>query len=249
MSTTIIYIGEYAAGQLIETQDCTITFNEYGIASAVLHFESLWDDAPALVSAVGVHPDFNWLFRKTADIKRAGGNTAEIVITFEGVSPEQDEDAEPVYSLENAVTNAPIETHPDFETFAGTWTNDGSNPNGARFITDVLDMNKGKFLGFVPTPGEANPKAGVTDFLVPSLIYSETRTYSGLALSALAIDMNKIGKIDTPPPSNVLPTVASPRNWLLFACNASQVGGGIKVDKKWRLSGPRGWDEDIYDYA
>ena len=62
----------------------------------------------------------------------------------------------------------------------------------------------------------------------------------------VASDMNNLGYIDTPPNVGKFVKVAAGRDWLLVTCSVDQVGDGSKSTREWMLSGPEGWDPDIY---
>jgi hypothetical protein len=246
--SSIIWRGSEHLATLLEDVPAQIEFNEDGIASATLAYSCLWENAADLVGQITRHPDYYWLKRKTATISREEACLARASISFEGVPPQtsefgEDDASDPTYSLSGDLSTEPIETHPTFADFAGT-VNAPNVANGASFVQAGED--RGRFLGFLPKD-VANPKAGVRSYLEPALTYSETRVYSNINGSFSGASMNKLGKIDDPPSSKVLPTVSENRSWLLSSCNIESVGDGFKVTRSWRLSGRNGWDEDIYE--
>jgi len=254
------WVGESLA-TLLPDVPSTIEFDDIGIASAELVYSCDWDVAVPLVSAITVHPDYDFLKRKTASIQREEANMAKVSIKFEGIDPsgggDPDEAVRTEYTLEGSSSSEPIEAHPEFEdNIAGK----PSSPlNGALFVDPITgeqsDRDNGdgndllagvfsKFQCVSPTP--SHPKFGIKSYQEKGFVYTEVKTYSSASAASISINMNGIGTINTPPASDILPTVNSPRNWILSSCTAVIVGSGVKVTRSWMLSGRRGWDPDIY---
>lgn len=233
MLSNIIWQNGQAIATLLEDVPQEIVFDSWGVASSTLYYSANYDLAPGLVSGLLVHPQFPWLIMKKAVIRREEANLAKISVAYEGIPPATDDRK---YSMKGVTETSPIESHKNFIKFAGTPT---SPAPGAVFDQD------GRFKGFIATTSGStpNPKAGIKSYLSPSISYQEVRTCgSGVNIEGMAANL---GKIDTPPTSNVYVTVTG-RNWLLAAIDGEQIGLGVKVTRNWRLSGPRGWDQDIY---
>jgi hypothetical protein len=136
---------------------------------------------------------------------------------------------------------------------AGDYQDDSTWKNGAKFVQTGDDA--GRFLGFMAkapaegAPEAASAKAGVRSFIDGGFIYTETKVYNSKKADTVRIDMNRLYKIDVPPKSKILPKVSAKRNWLLVGCSVQEVGRGMRVTKRWRLSGANGWDEDIYTHT
>ncbi len=110
-----------------------------------------------------------------------------------------------------SLDSEPIETHPDFKTFAGEWDDKSTWKSG------IVGFDaEGKFLGFKGTlPGGAsNLKGGVRNFLVPGVVYGRVRVVPSIIASAVGVSAAAAGKIQAPPSSRILPAVASGKNWL-----------------------------------
>lgn len=250
MSDNVIYVGENLAN-LIESPENDIEFDGVGIVSATLYFTCRWDVSVALVRGLNVHPDFSFLRRKKASVSRMEGKLAKVKVTYEGIDPSSGDEDNPeskTYALEGSTVREPIETHPKFKVMAGT-SNDTRNENFDAIWAKEGEAQAEVFKKFGTNETALNQehiKAGVKNFLSPSVVYTETRTYSRLAEEDIAVQLNNIGKIDVPPDSDVLPIVNPERNWLLLSANVVEIGTGIKVTRKWKMSGRRGWDNDIY---
>jgi hypothetical protein len=263
MSSSIIYVGKSLA-TLIESAEASITYDEDGIASAELNYTVLWASAPALVESMVAHPDFPFLIRKAAKITRMDANMAKVSVSFEGVDPEKNDDDDSArYSVKGSTSNEPIESHPNFSTFAGKWDDQATWVNGATFIKKG-QKDEGKFLGFKPPSsdgsggsggggsggsgaGTGNSKAGTKSYLGGGMIFRQTKTYGRTTSGdSVAAQLAKLGKVDEPPRVSSFVEVPEGRDWLLITCSVDQAGEGIKVTREWRLSGRNGWDQDIY---
>ena len=255
-TSRIVYLSGGALASLVEDVDHTIELDETGVGSAVLQYSCGYEHAVRLVRALRAHPEFPWLTRKKATIKRVPGYIAEVTITFEGVDPDPSpsgtgsgaqeealsEDGESVtYSLEGAVDSEPIETHPNFPDFAGKPGDPATWVNGAEF-----DKKTGEFLGFRPLiAGTPNPRAGIKSYLSPGLIYTRVRTIPDRTKITQGVNLSALGRISTPPPSYLLPNVGN-RNWLKTTARLESIGNGLRLHESWKLSGRNGWDEEIY---
>jgi hypothetical protein len=250
----IIYLNNSAMATLVESTDAEVEIDERGIASAKLSYHCKYDSAVELVKRLYYHPEYTWLRRKKAVIKREEGCVARVDATFEGVDPEsgsgggtgESGSEEDPFNLQATLTAStdtdPIESHPKFLQIAGTPSDPTTWLNGARF-----DKKTSEFLGFSPTDGAPNKKAGVKSFLSPSMIYSVTKVYPDQEQAGPAL-AKRVGVIvNSPPSSPVRPNPGGTRRWLRTAITAEQVGAGVKVTEQYRLSGQEGWDPDIYD--
>tara|TARA_R100000808_G_scaffold512_1_gene2673 strand:+ start:21879 stop:22652 length:774 start_codon:yes stop_codon:yes gene_type:complete len=249
MATKIdtVYIGESLI-KLVENVPATINYDEDGIAKASLTYTCKYEVAPVLVNQIRVHPDFDWLRFKTATITRQPGCLAQVKVNFEGIpdptgeDEEDEEDTSTKYSLRGTSSNEPIETHPDFEDFAGT---PGLPLNGARWTPKGM-KGQHKFEGFIDEAG--NALYGVKSYLEGGFIFSETRLVPKKDAFVIAQHLNNIGKRLRIPDGHGMGNLNGhpQRDWLQISCDVEPVGTGFKVTRNWRLSGVRKWNKDIY---
>lgn len=245
-ASDVVYVGSGIVGRLVEGMDHTIEMDLTGVSSAELAYNCIWTNAVRLVRAISRHPDFFWLIKKSATMRRAGGNLAEVRIKFQGVDPEQSSGTNTgdngeliTFSVESSTGTEPIETHPDFATFAGEWDNPATWDNGATFSP------KGVFEGFAA----GSSKSGVKSFLSPGLIYVRTRVLPKV-VSGLNLSQADLGKVVAElPASPIRPTMAAGINFLKISVEIETVGEGVRIVEKWKSSGPNGWDSDIYANA
>jgi len=140
------------------------------------------------------------------------------------------------FSFSGGVTTEPIETHPDFLTFA-------TEANGAKF-----DETTNEFLGFTEftKPGaiENTNLMGVESYLTPAtnIVVSWWQDTQPKPSKTATWDTNirGISTEDFRKPQGV-------KNFLLMDESYSQVGNFYQVTQSYLGSGARGWDKDIYD--
>ena len=88
-----------------------------------------------------------------------------------------------------------------------------------------------------------NDFAGVSSYLVPSVMWTEKTEYTN-PQNGLD-DLELIGTISDPVSSKA-PKLKDDRNWLVTSVQWEQLGLGCRVTVHYRMSGKNGWDEDIY---
>lgn len=214
--------------RVLEQVDEVVEFNDFGVARATQVFEINYDIATGEVDKRTRHPRYPWLKRKAGTIKRLPANSSMVSISYEGVPPETNEK---FYSLKASLSSAPLATHPKFNLFA-------VEANGAIFD------GENRFQGWeMEIDGEKNPFYGVESWLVPGFIYEENWV-RGRSVGE-ANEFEKSGEIDTPPSSPAKIRIGT-RNWLFLGGDLKIIGDGSKMTRQWRLSGPDGWNSDIY---
>jgi len=194
--------------------------------------------------------------RSTSDANTASGS-----VSYKKTSDDV------VYKMKMNTSSEPIDTHPDFQKFAGH----GDQPlHGAQFEPNgvfrkfshklaaeevgTLSMDDGETFtqpvrnakGEAAAEGEQNWYAGVSSYLEASGVWSKSFK------STRNPTLEGLGKISTPDGNC---PVLEGRNWLYTGFSASfispakndpnrKVTGDINME--WTMSGRRGWDEDIY---
>jgi len=136
----------------------------------------------------------------------------------------------PIDELDTVATEAPIDCHPDFATFAGT--NRATAKNGAVWLP-VPDSPYERFDGF----GPAAPAGfrGVISFEIPISISRRT------TISTAVPEATAVGTRRTP-----FQTFGIKAEWLLIGCS-SQKRGNVYVTKyEWKASGRNGWNHAFY---
>lgn len=177
-----------------------------------------------------VHPIWSDLYCKSVGIKRHGEG-AIITAQYEGSEFVWDSDRD---SSENTVEvsctmrEEPIESHPDFERWAGS----PDKPNCGIFDDD------GKFIGWNSKTQGGKIMAGVKSYLVPS--------YSA-AVGYISRGMPSLGGIGSIGGGSGLPAVGGNRQWMCTGISYNKMADGkYKVSITYLLSGPNGWNKYIY---
>ncbi len=188
-----------------------------------------------LLADFATHPDYG-----NMQLTRRRGTRTEpgwwtVNYTFEGflfTLPS------PVYELKASLSEAPIQTHPDFETtIAGT---PAATKNGAIFIDreyphEISEAPDAKFVGFPASSG----KGGVDSYFVPAAEWVETKFQNSRPSG-----IRNIGTIDSPNGPN--PSVSG-RDWMAWSETYVRRGSIYQLTSAWLLSGRNGWDTEIYD--
>lgn len=245
--------------QNFEDMQAETVWNEYGVCSKTVYFNGPYD---SLDSHVG--ESLGYLKLKSAKKTRGEAGMGVIAITYEGIPPQsgggdskdpQKSYSAPRYSCRIVTSTSKIQCHPDFRSKIGG--SPGKTKNWAQF-----DEKDGSFKGFtdwsigndgLPTQ-VYNPKIGITSYEEVGLIWEETKIHTTSdSISASDLEgISGVGKIwrngSSPPGLEKFfgSSVGGRRNWLFLSAEIEQIGFGYKVTRKWRLSGIRGWDVDIY---
>ena len=87
-------------------------------------------------------------------------------------------------------------------------------------------------------------RRGIESFLKPGGIYKKTYVsddYPGASL------MNQVGKIAEP--GSPAPTAPTGQNYLCLGVSWAKQAGVVTIMAEYQLSGPGGWDPDLYATA
>jgi hypothetical protein len=211
---------------LYPQQDWTVTENVDGSWQSTIVFKGGRNDrhrAPAIGQS---HPYEPGLYCFAREFKFKGLELLEVKCDYMGIK--QDPTA-PYVQFPGGTGQDPIETHPNFESFAGTL---GNELNGALF-----DETTGEFLGFA-----AGNKQGVRAYFVPNTIVNVTYYTFRTPQS------RNVARIY----SGQLPNIVKPpnvANWLVIGMPYETIGKLYKVTETYLGSDQRGWDSDIYRYV
>jgi len=175
-----------------------------------------------------------------------GPGICRITANYTGMEDNSADDSEPVYSLNVGTQQEPIETHPDFATFAGTpsaplnkavFIDAQNNEVTAANPADPADNEKYKFSRFQLD----SPLKGLDSFL-DSTNTTWTQKYTS---SVKPSDGGDVGEIDSNLPGNP-PSFGGNRNWLYTGMAFDQRAHVYSITRSWRLSGKDGWKSQIY---
>lgn len=220
-----------------------IVVNATGLWTGSARFrfpKGAWDKAPRKKSA---HPMAPFLLAETVRIVFTPGLWTAVA-DYAGIGPDGDP-SEPVYELSPGVGTEPIETHKDFSSvLAGT----PAEPlNGAMFVdpqtgwpTKSTELGKYEFLKFAEAVGDVpSPMAGVKSFLDPNntfWIKRWTQKAKPAGNNVMAVEE----------PEGPCPSFGGGYNWLAFPLSMQGRGGAWACEKRWMLSGRKGWNAMVY---
>jgi len=204
-------------------KDWSVTEDENGLLTGDLSYEGDWNYRAAIPNVGRLHPYDYRLTCFGRTLQRMGLDKVRATLKYIGVT----RDPTPIM-IEHPGGNGqdPIETHPDFEDFAGNAT---TPLNGAKF-----DEETGEFIGFTDLNENL---AGVRSYIVPSVMVSTT------FYTHYIPTLNDVGRITTFPP------IRAPRNcknFLLLGQPYRQIGNLYQVTNQYLGSGPNGWNTRIY---
>jgi hypothetical protein len=149
-----------------------------------------------------------------------------------------------VTSYKPIAQTSPIETHPNFEEFAGTQQEPRNN---------ALFDGKNNFMRFPPLMEDAitkNPKSGVTNYYQATLKVGDNRVIEQKDIASES-GWFAVGKLAEPEIDNLVQVDIGGdlATHLLTSVILEDLGNGFaSLVREWDKSGPFGWDEDIYDY-
>ena len=206
--------------------DRTIIEKNDGTLEGQVVFKTDRDRVASLPQIGDAHPDDSRLEMYQRSSKF--GRNLEVLLTasYQGLTSEGGS-SERVLTYSGGQNNDPIETHPDFEDFAGT---KDAPKNGAKF-----DEETGEFIGFV---GAEFPFQGVLYYLNPSSRISIsywTKTQPNLENRMVIVD-NITG----------FPGLPDAANYLRVDMPYRKVGNNYQVTEQYLASGPTGWNAIIY---
>lgn len=204
----------------------TIDEDETGLLTGELSYEgdfAYWRFLPVSWGYGLLHPYDGRLTAYKRRVQRLKTDKVRITLSFIGII------ADPTpWVIEHPGGNGqdPIETHPDFDTLAGTAA---SPKNGATF-----DEETGEFIGFVDV---TNSLCGVRAYIVPNIIVSATY------YTHTVPNLTQVAKITGFPP---IAAPANVKNWLMIGQPYRQIGNLYQVTNQYLGSGPGGWNTRIY---
>lgn len=209
----------------------TLSTDRFGLSSATARW-CRYDIGPSLPGQPAVfgslHPMWTFLSCDKVSVTHNGVHW-ECDVNYFGIQGSPT----PIYELDIRTSEEPIESHPDFKTFAYP-----AGTNGSRF-----DPTDGSFMGFMPqySGTDVTNKAwvGVRGYLSPGAIWRKC-----YVSTTQPSDISQLGKIDSPEGSP--PAIRDGANWLYAGLTWEQRGRVYTVKKEWQLSGRQGWNTAIY---
>lgn len=218
-----------------------IHLNPDGSAQASITYKCAETASVATIPAyLTPHPYLPNLLCYESDLDKEHGGVIRITSIYRGVlanNPEQLAQHE----FGRTTTEAPIETHP---LFAVPYENPPVTPTQLAAIELAL-QNAQDPPDSITGPAKTlynKKRRGIESFLKPGGIYKKTYVKDTYPSSAL---MNKVGKIAQP--GSPAPNAPTGQNYLCIGISWAKQAGVVTIMEEYQLSGPGGWDRDLYD--
>ena len=217
--------------------------NPDGSATASLTYKCTSESAFVVIPAyLSAHPFIPELKCYESDLDQELGGIVRITTIYKGVLASNPEELAQ-HDFARTTTESPIETHPKFYV---PIDNPPVSPSDLAVIELALQNAQ-------PPPSTLTGAArtlydkklrGIESFLRPGGIYKKTYASPDIPGAAL---MNQVGKIATP--GKPAPTPPSGQNYLCVGVSWTKQAGVVTIMEDYQLSGPGGWDPDLYEAA
>jgi len=217
--------------------------NPDGSAQASLTYKCTETSQFATVPAyLTPHPHFPRLLCFESDVDREPGGILRITTIYKGVFANNAEQLAQ-HESQRTVTEAPIET---LGKFALPRDNPPVTPNHLAAIELALQNNTGENKAWPPIVKLlfAKKRRGQDTYLKPGAVYKKTYVDTEIPSTSA---LNNVGKIVNP--GSPAPQPPSGQDYLLMGISWTKQAGVVTISEEYQLSGPGGWDPDIYDKA
>lgn len=245
---------------LTETEEQSVNFMPDGSAEATMKWRVPWSQLFTYVpSTLQPHPVFPALLYYDGECSKESGDVGNLINRYRGIyqaNPSVFEQVDGSIST----TAEPIETAP---IFAGVPEADptGNNPSITPVpYADINTVNLALQNNNAPGPFIGTKKNG-NGVLLSQVYYLKRirgidsffrvgftwrRNYVSNAVPDYT---NLVGYIVTPPNTPYSPPSPPPgQNYLFSGIGWRQQGGVVTINEEYQLSGPGGWDIDLYTY-
>lgn len=208
--------------------------DKYGLDTGECVFNCPTDKVLDFVNAsLDAHPLISHLDRERQEIQLIPGISL-ITCGYAGITVGE---TEPVYELTIGESQEPIETHPDFEDFAGT----PSAPlNGAIFLNEQGEVSTEDETGIFSGFRSSSDFAGISAYMDAS----QVRWRKTWVSKTRPNDISQLSNIDTP--EGPKPSLGGGRNWRYVGLTYQQRGKCYFITKEWQASAAGGWNSTLY---
>jgi hypothetical protein len=177
------------------------------------------------------------------NFKQSEDGGYEVTLHFEGMEGTAPKEDETTFEFDVSMSEDPIEAHPNFDAISEKYGWDEVEKAFPKFPPGTATSD-GSALG-KKSKAKKNPLYGTESFLSVGAVFR--KTYASLTIPAGVL--RGIGAIVERPP-NIgqfqIPSTGSKRNWLKLAPKIRRRGNSVEVTEEWMLSGPNGWNSDVY---
>lgn len=166
----------------------------------------------------------------------------EVTLHYEGLEDEAKDD-QTTFEFDVSMSEDPIESHPNFDALAEKYGWDEVEKAFPKFPPGSATSD-GSALG-KKSKAKKNPLYGTESYLSVGAVFRKTYAVRTIPPGVL----RGIGSIVERPPDVGqfhMPSTGGKRNWLKLAPKIRRRGNSVEVTEEWMLSGPNGWNRDIY---
>jgi hypothetical protein len=247
-------------GQLVWQADYSETTDNKGKIEASVSFECDIGSVAALRPKKGapcLAPGANGRLKlDSSTVENIGHDRARVICKYIGGTSEEEftfDDDSGDYRTELSISTSeePIETHYRYRELtpadriniahlkAGRMK-PTENENEYLLKTDSPNGKKFTFTDEKAAELAGKIAKGIVSYLACNQTYRIQYTSSHKLSSGV---LNSVGKIATPKGA---PSINESRSWLFIGASANEQGDSYNITLEYRLSGPGGWDENIY---
>ena len=215
-----------------------------GSGEATLTFKRSSDSftLASLPNPLSEHPKYSALRLYEAQAKREPGNIMVVTCTYRGVIVgNRFTFAQQEFNVSTSAE--PIETHP---IFSNPVENPPVTPTELATIQRFLDNNTVPVYTIASTGATAagvmlynKKRRGIDSYLSIGGTYKLSYIQENIPT-----DYSPVGNIIIAPP--LAPIPPGNRNYLYTGLSWRKQGGVVSVNEEYTMSGPTGWDEDLY---
>lgn len=172
------------------------------------------------------------------------GSVVTVEFSYEGGTSTQPDQSESDYVVEidSSMGEAPIEAHPSFSALKAKygWADD-------KFPEFVKATTTSALPGKTADIAATSPAYGIESWLVVGAVLRVS--FSGRTVPSWV--MKGIGTIIARPQGFTKLGISLPpkRNWLKLGPKITEKGNRYQIVCEFMLSGPRGWNKDIYNFG
>ena len=220
-----------------------IRLNPDGSGQGTLTYKCAAGSSVAVIPAyLTPHPFLPALKCYESEIDQENGGVIVITSIYKGVIAENPETLAQL-DFNKTTTEAPVETHP---RFALPRNAPPVTPQNIAAIELALQNNQDLPAG----QGAAAEllyglkRRGIESYLKPGCSYKRSYVSESIPSGAL---LNDIGKIKSPP--SPAPSAPTDQNYLFTGASWSKQAGVVTITEEYLLSGPGGWDPNLYESA
>lgn len=217
-----------------------VHINPDGSAQATLAFKcSAAAGVVVIPEHMSSHPNYSELKCYESTLDYEPGGIQKVTSVYRGVWNNLDPEDLAQFEFSRTTCEAPIETHP---RFALPFNNPPVTPTMLALI-DLALQNSQDPVGLTPvaTVLYNKKRRGIESYLKPGAVFKKVYVSDDYPDSSLMEMVGKIVELESP-----APTPPPHQNYLCMGVSWTKTAGVVTITEEYQLSGPGGWDPDLY---